>query len=107
MKSKTEPKHTPGPWETVKSSINGSSKCWTKIRISSESAVIAEVDFEHKRRDGYGTPAQNEANARLISASPTMFDAIKSVLDDDTSGLSHKSWDALTEAIAKAIVEGA
>ncbi len=68
---KTQPNHTPGPWEMIKEIGNdGGLSC--KI-VSGNKAVIALA----KHADG-----NKEANARLIAAAPELLEALIDLLDD-------------------------
>lgn len=83
--------HTPGPWELYNEDLRGGSY-WV--------VAIPGPDFEtidlHVEENG-------EANARLISAAPEMYAALRLAMADA------RGWDYLTDetrhAIAAAIVK--
>lgn len=62
----SKPKHTPGPWTYAPSDrLSDGSDC---IQIEHEGGSIAEMQC----------PADaEEANARLIAAAPTLYEALK------------------------------
>lgn len=109
-------KHTPGPWKWVAepgaSSLIGPG--------GDEDCVLLYADYEGLAL--YGRPndkgfiyESEQANARLIAAAPTLFDAAQKTADDMEKwfdgGLRPDEWklrewvDALRTAIAKATGE--
>ncbi|MFA6046919.1 MAG: hypothetical protein WC718_18190 [Phycisphaerales bacterium] len=71
----SEQKHTPGPWQLSAATSPGSTLLiWGKPGTGAPNSVIATVDHWLD-----GNPAEQDeasANARLIAASPTMYDYI-------------------------------
>ena len=56
--------HTPGPWNHKEQ--------WGYYKIHSEDEGVSVV---------HGIDSKSEANARLISAAPNMFDALQAICD--------------------------
>jgi hypothetical protein len=67
-----QPKFTPGPWKAV-----GYSPGWWQIE-GAEGEQIADVNYS----DGLDEPTlyPEEANARLIAASPVLYEAVKELI---------------------------
>ena len=66
-----ETKHTPGPWE-----LRG-----TQTIIGADSTVVATVN-----RPMGGNRVQEEANARLIAAAPSLLAALQRLLHETDNG---------------------
>jgi len=65
-------KHTPGPWRLDRA------------------RVLIPLD-EHTWAEAYGG---TEANARLIAASPRLFDLLKAAYEDPDSDILGEKWNA-------------
>lgn len=81
MKTKTEAKHTPGPWDFCADS-QYSSKCLRGVQHSRKSAI-------HSSTEGRPTIAShvgNWADARLIAAAPDLLEALRKALAETYPG---------------------
>lgn len=79
--------HTPGPW-----TISSTDSTTVDIRCSRE-ILVAEVG---------NTSLEDEANARLIAAAPTLADALRFILADLNSTLDPEARMIAEAALAKA-----
>jgi hypothetical protein len=66
-------KHTPGPWRVVQAAALPSGKLRNEFSIVGISGTIAMTP--HPRND------DNEANARLIAAAPSLLDTLQMLAD--------------------------
>ena len=91
--------HTPGPWEWIEDKFNGG-----------YSGVVgkdnAEVLFPNHRNDGDDGDAwfedfPSEADRNLIAAAPDMYEALRSIENDDGS-IPNTIWEMAQKALAKA-----
>ena len=94
-------KHTPGPWSIYEEE----DAPWTSIWID---AVVGQdccrpLSLTVAKLEDYDRTAMR-ANAALIKASPSMYAALKAVLDDvgDLSILSTDVFQAVKDALAEA-----
>lgn len=72
--TKTEAaKPTPGPWETVRTAIDGQETSWV-IRAPKSPGYVARVRNSHE-------PEEVAANARLIAAAPELAEALTGLVD--------------------------
>jgi len=89
----SESKHTPGPWYVLEGTASVYSGDGERRIVSAE---------------GPGRPAENKANAQLVSAAPDLLEALTSTLEltADAPGVSAKEFAkriaAARAAIAKA-----
>lgn len=74
----SKPQHTPGPWRTVTLVKLTQIRKPVAITVCDEySNQIAKIAHEPK----HGTSDCAEANARLIAAAPTMYEALKALVE--------------------------
>lgn len=76
MGTETKTKHTPGPWHVVKS---GKEICVMPLAVAEDFLPICDMQADGGYELDNEERALAEANARLIAASPEMYDFIKQV----------------------------
>lgn len=70
MKPETKVAFTPGPWRVQANEEQG--RYGRRVTVHSSSGMLADCDWNG--------PEENEANARLIAASPTLYAACRNVI---------------------------
>jgi hypothetical protein len=89
MKTTTKT-HTPGPWEQDSNSVG-------LITADIDGMEVCFVDAKDR------TPAENEANARLISSAPEMLEALQGILDIGKRDLTNPKYDGFFASAEAAI----
>jgi len=95
--SRNEPKHTPGPWEA---SEGYPSDIW---HVDMPGRAFSVSVSRHG--EDWDMPVEEvEANARLMAASPELFDAVEHVLiaSEDGGDMDDIDFNMLRKAFAKA-----
>ena len=82
--------HTPGPWRIVRYGDHNP-------LIETDEITVAEV-----LDDCHPDTEQQEANARLIAASPDLYHALKQLTGWYTQSVPEGVWELVAAAIAKA-----
>jgi hypothetical protein len=103
MNTKTEAKHTEGPW-SIGAETDFIQDC-LYVPINADSIGTLEIGLVNTADD----QDQGTANARLIAAAPDLLEAAKGVLDSwDNHGGDVDAVDiyAVRQAIDKALAEG-
>lgn len=97
-------KHTPGPWVwTGKPGASDLRAPSTGLSESdSDSSVISYAPYEGMWLSRYGSPAEDEANARLIAAAPCLLEALQDALAYLQNHLPDEALAPHRAAIAKA-----
>ena len=92
----TESKHTPGPWSYAPA-VPRAQRCF--YIAGNQDANNREVDIGMVQGGYYSC----EANARLIAAAPTIFDALREIEDTLRNAGSDADLDALASLARAAI----
>ncbi len=98
----TDIKHTPGPWEYRSRELDD----WGVVRADGfvicqarDKKGMSDVAQSKHRADGTDP---FEANARLISAAPDMYEALANLENDDGRCMPASAWELVQNALAKA-----
>jgi hypothetical protein len=102
-KGMDSPKHTPGPFRVSGPSHDDldPSKCGDYAIVDEQNHIVAEC----YRLVAVTTELPAEANARLFAAAPTMYEALKWMLDysrDSRPAMAQEAFARAREAIALA-----
>jgi hypothetical protein len=85
MNTKTETKHTPGPWRVSEGMTPDT------LLVRDDEHGIAQVWAAYKP-DGPLEVGTKEANARLIAAAPELLEALRYLLNTDNVATVHAKW---------------
>lgn len=96
----TETAFTPGPWYVTER------EDMLRIREEGSDYIIATTDDGGHPELEIFDYATQEANARLIAAAPAMFEALRTIAENDTDGL-HMHTPQAMQAIARKVLVSA
>lgn len=88
-------KHTPGPWEVLpnSSTVFGVND---KERYEGKRVAVAECGNEIVAAGGLKFGEERDANARLISKAPEMYEAMKAARDAADDRELHEAFDRMS-----------